>query len=67
MKKYVCLVCGLVYDPELGCEVNGIEPGTDFEEVIENVDYMCPVCGAESDAFEPCDNKEDGVWIANAK
>ncbi len=55
MKKYVCQVCGLVYDPELGCEVKGIEPGTDFEEVITDMDYMCPVCGVESDAFTPYD------------
>ena len=27
MKKYICSVCGYVYDPELGDPDNGIEPG----------------------------------------
>ena len=28
MKKYVCEVCGYVYDPEAGDPENGIAPGT---------------------------------------
>ena len=28
MKKYVCIPCGYVYDPELGDPDSGIEPGT---------------------------------------
>lgn len=28
MKKYVCVVCGYVYDPEVGDEDSGIAPGT---------------------------------------
>ena len=27
LKKYVCEVCGYVYDPELGDEDGGIDPG----------------------------------------
>lgn len=33
MKKYVCDVCGYVYDPEVGDPDNGIEPGTAFEDL----------------------------------
>ena len=29
MKKYVCDVCGYVYDPAIGDPTDGIEPGTD--------------------------------------
>jgi rubredoxin len=51
MKKYVCTVCGYVYDPEVGDENAGIAPGTAFEDVPDN--WVCPVCGAGKGAFEP--------------
>ncbi len=50
MKKYVCTVCGYVYDPEAGDPDNGIAPGTPFEELPE--DWVCPVCGVGKDSFE---------------
>ena len=33
MKKYVCDVCGYIYDEETGDPENGIEPGTKWEDV----------------------------------
>ena len=33
MQKYLCTVCSYVYDPEKGDPVNGIEPGTAFEDL----------------------------------
>lgn len=30
MDKYVCDVCGYIYDPAVGDPDNGIEPGTAF-------------------------------------
>lgn len=53
MKKYVCTVCGYVYDPEAGDPDNGIRPGTSFEDLPE--DWVCPVCGAAKEEFEPQD------------
>ncbi|MBE6143477.1 MAG: rubredoxin [Erysipelotrichaceae bacterium] len=50
MKKYVCLVCGFVYDEELGDPENGIAPGTKFEDLPE--DYVCPLCGVGKEEFE---------------
>lgn len=50
MKKYVCTVCGYVYDPEVGDPDNGIAPGTSFEELPD--DWVCPVCGVGKDSFE---------------
>ena len=35
MKKYVCEVCGYVYDPEVGDPDNGIAPGTAVEDIPE--------------------------------
>jgi len=48
--KYVCSVCGYLYDPALGDPKSGIKPGTPFEELPEN--WTCPVCGAGKDAFQ---------------
>jgi rubredoxin len=50
MDRYVCSVCGYVYDPVEGDPDNGIEPGTQFEGLPD--DWTCPVCGAEKDQFE---------------
>ncbi len=51
MDKYVCSVCGYVYEPELGDPENGIAPGTAFEDLPDN--WTCPICDAEKDMFEP--------------
>lgn len=49
MKKYVCNVCGYVYDPEIGDPDNGIEPGTAFEDLPE--DWVCPLCSVGKEDF----------------
>lgn len=51
MKKYVCGVCGYVYDPEKGDPDNGIAPGTAFEDLPD--DWVCPLCGVGKDEFSP--------------
>lgn len=50
MKKYVCLVCGYIYDEVDGDPDNGVAPGTVWKDVPE--DWVCPVCGASKDEFE---------------
>ncbi len=50
MDKYVCSVCGYVYDPAKGDPENGIPPQTAFEKLPE--DWTCPVCGASKSDFE---------------
>jgi rubredoxin len=50
MKKYLCVACGYIYDPEVGEPDNGIEPGTSFEALPD--DYLCPLCGVGKDQFE---------------
>jgi rubredoxin len=50
MEKYVCTVCGYVYDPEQGDPDNGVNPGTKWEDVPD--DWECPVCGASKDDFD---------------
>ena len=50
MDRYVCTVCGYVYDPALGDPDNGIVAGTKFEDLPD--DWVCPVCGAPKEDFE---------------
>ncbi|MDB9436295.1 MULTISPECIES: rubredoxin [Dolichospermum] len=50
MKKYICTVCGYVYDPEVGDSDSGIEAGTAFEDIPD--DWLCPVCGVGKEDFE---------------
>ena len=50
MKKYVCDICGYVYDPAVGDEEGGIAPGTAFEDLPE--DWVCPLCQEGKEVFE---------------
>ena len=50
MKKYKCLMCGYIYDPEVGDPENGVEAGTSFEDLPD--DWVCPDCGVGKDEFE---------------
>ena len=49
MKKYVCEVCGWVYDEEAGAPDMGIEAGTEFSELPD--DFACPLCGVGKESF----------------
>ena len=51
MKKYICDMCGYIYDPEMGDPDNGVEPGTPFEDISE--DWLCPLCGVPTSMFSP--------------
>ncbi len=51
MKKYVCDVCGYVYDPKVGAPADGVPAGTPWEKVPD--DFVCPECGAGKDSFSP--------------
>jgi flavin reductase (DIM6/NTAB) family NADH-FMN oxidoreductase RutF/rubredoxin len=50
MEKYVCTICGYVYDPEKGDPDGGIAPGTKFEDIPDG--WVCPLCGASKSDFE---------------
>jgi rubredoxin len=49
LEKWECLVCGYIYDPQVGDLEHGIPAGTSFENLPEN--WVCPVCGAPKDQF----------------
>ena len=47
--KYVCDVCGWVYDEEKGAPDLGIAPGTKFEELPE--EFICQLCSVGKECF----------------
>jgi rubredoxin len=49
-KKWMCLICGWVYDEETGAPEDGIMPGTSWDNVPIN--WSCPECGARKYDFE---------------
>ena len=49
-KKWMCLICGFVYDEAEGWPDEGIRPGTRWADVPVN--WRCPECGARKDDFE---------------
>lgn len=53
MKKYVCDLCGYIYDPAVGDPDNGVKPGTAFEDIPDT--WVCPECGADKTNFSPVD------------
>lgn len=53
MQKYVCDVCGYIYDPVEGDPDNGVQPGTAFDALPE--EWVCPLCGVPQSEFSPID------------
>ena len=51
MDKYVCDICGYVYDPAEGDPDNGVAPGTAWADVPEY--WVCPLCQVGKDSFSP--------------
>jgi rubredoxin len=51
MERYVCSVCGYVYDPAVGDPDAGIKKSTPFAELPD--EWACPICGAAKDQFNP--------------
>ncbi|MDC7239247.1 MAG: rubredoxin [Spirochaetales bacterium] len=53
MKKYICINCGYIYDPEAGDPMGEIPPGTAFEDLPDS--WVCPLCYTTKDNFDPMD------------
>jgi rubredoxin len=54
MEKWQCLLCGYIYDPELGDPSQGIPPKTPFGRLPD--EWTCPDCGASKEEFEKMPN-----------
>ena len=49
MEKYICDICGYVYDPTAGDPNNGVDVGVSFEDIPDT--WLCPECGVGKDHF----------------
>ena len=54
MRKFICSICGYIYDEAKGIPGAGIAPGTLWEQLPG--DWVCPLCGASKSEF-----KEEGA------
>ncbi|GBQ24851.1 putative NAD/FAD-dependent oxidoreductase [Gluconacetobacter sacchari DSM 12717] len=50
-RRYICIVCGWIYDEALGDPDSGLPPGTRFDDIPD--DWSCPLCGVCKADFEP--------------
>ena len=59
MKKYICAICGYIYDEAAGMPSAGIAPCTRWEELPE--DWTCPLCGASKAEFKELTEEPSGA------
>jgi rubredoxin len=50
VKKYMCLICGFIYDEAEGRPDEGILPGTKWADIP--LSWRCPDCGSGKEDFE---------------
>lgn len=50
MERWICVICGFIYDEALGMPDHGIAAGTRWDDLPE--DWLCPECGSPKSAFE---------------
>ena len=66
MAKYVCPICGYIYDEAAGRLEDGIAPGTPWQALPD--EWACPLCGAPKSVFEgqskPMPKSEQAVGVA---
>ena len=48
--RYMCMICGFIYDEAEGLPEEGIAPGTAWADIPE--DWECPDCGVSKADFE---------------
>mgnify|MGYP003307360333 CR=1 FL=1 len=61
--KYMCAMCGWIYDEEIGDPENGIAPGTKFQYLPDQ--YDCQFCYADKSCFYP--RSEDAPFLPSHK
>jgi rubredoxin len=50
-QKWICVICGFIYDEAQGLPEHGIAPGTRFADLPD--DWICPECGSPKSSFDP--------------
>lgn len=55
-KKYICIVCGYIYDENIGIPGENIPPNTTWNDIPN--DWLCPECGVSKEQFELLASKQ---------
>lgn len=63
-QKYLCKVCGYIYDEAEGDTDSGLAPGTRFEDIPD--DWYCPLCLVKKSDFVLIDNTPRSVTTTPA-
>ncbi len=50
MQKWICVICGFIYDEAVGMPASDIAAGTRFADLPD--DWTCPECSSPKDSFE---------------
>ena len=50
MKSYQCVVCGFIYDENVGMPEDGIAAGTRWSDIPDS--WECPDCGVSKADFD---------------
>lgn len=58
--KYICIVCGYIYDEALGDPDGWLKPWTKFEDIPDS--RMCPICGVTKLSFEPYYETQNAIF-----
>jgi len=62
MEKYVCTICGYVYDSSSGSPETGVSSQTPWHEVPDS--WLCPICNATKSQFkEPNINSNSALLL----
>ena len=56
-RRYLCRVCGFIYDEAEGDPDGGLPPGTRYEDIPD--DWECPDCGVSKADFELLEPPDD--------
>jgi rubredoxin-NAD+ reductase len=63
-KKWLCIICGWIYDEALGWPDDGIAPGTRWEDIPD--DWLCPECKVGKADFEMIEISEPVTAVSQA-
>jgi rubredoxin-NAD+ reductase len=64
-RKYLCRVCGYIYDEAKGDPDGGLAPGTRFEDIPD--DWTCPLCGVAKADMVLLDATPPQAAVASAR
>lgn len=63
MSKYICTICGYIYDEDKGYPEADITPGTLWKDIPDS--FKCPLCGATKDDFKKVTEERSKIKVSS--